>query len=149
MDIIDIFLAKKLGGGGGGSVTVDSALDEESENPVQNAVLYAAFAQGEEALLYKADKPHNHSATGTTASITAEDNSIYTYGELTSLTITDSAQNISFTVVFTSGATPTTLTVPTGYKAPGGDLTPQANKTYELNVCNGRAVLGEFEAVSS
>ena len=136
-------------GGGGGSVTVDSALSSSSENPVQNKAIYSAFAQAEVALQGKADKPHNFSNTGSSAAIIAADNTIYTYGELTSLTITDSAQNISYAVVFTSGTTATTLTVPSGYKAPNGDLTPEANKTYELNVCNGRAVLVAFEAVSA
>ena len=67
---------------------------------------------------------------------------------MTAITIMDSAQNISFTVDFTSGSTATVLTVPSGYKAPGGDLTPEASKTYELNVRNGKAVLTAFEAVS-
>lgn len=93
--------------------------------------------------------PGTSAVSGATPTITAADNMIYTCGELTSLTITDSAQDISFTVDFTSGATATTLSVPDGYKAPGGDLTPEANKTYELNVRNGKAVLTAFEAVSS
>lgn len=144
---VEILLQQIAESGGGG--TVDSALNEDSTNPVQNKAIYAALSQAEIALQNKADKPTKHSASGATASITAEDNAIYTYGELTSLTITDSAQNISFCVDFTSGSTATVLTVPSGYKAPGGDLTPEAGKTYELNVRNGKAVLTAFEAVSS
>ena len=93
--------------------------------------------------------PTAETVTGATPTIAAADNHIYSCGELTSLTITDSSQNISYTIDFTSGTTPTTITVPSGYKAPGGDLTPEASKTYELNVRNGKAVLTAFEAVST
>ena len=93
--------------------------------------------------------PTTETVSGSTPTIAAEDNHIYSCGELSTLTITDSAQNISFTVDFTSGATATTITVPAGYKAPGGDLTPEASKAYELNVRNGKAVLTAFEAVSA
>ena len=79
----------------------------------------------------------------------AGDNRVYKCEEIPALTIVDSAQNISFTVDFTSGSTATVLSVPSGYKAPGGDLTPEANKVYELNVRNGKAVLTAFEAVST
>ena len=34
-----------VGGGGGSTITVDSAMSETSENPVQNKVIYAAIAQ--------------------------------------------------------------------------------------------------------
>ena len=96
-----------------------------------------------------ANNPTVSTVSGSTVNITALNNMIYSCGELTSLTITDSVQNISFTVDFTSGTTPTTITVPSGYKAPGGSLTAEANKTYELNVRNGKAVLTAFEAVST
>ena len=93
--------------------------------------------------------PVVQSVTGSTPEITAEDNHVYSCGEITSLTITDSAQNISFKVDFTSGSTATVINTPSGYKAPGGDLTAEANKEYELDVRNGKAVLTAFEAVSA
>ena len=93
--------------------------------------------------------PVVQSVTGATPTITAEDNHVYSCGEITSLTITDSAQNISFKVDFTSGSTATVINTPSGYKAPGGDLTAEANKEYELDVRNGKAVLTAFEAVSA
>jgi hypothetical protein len=92
-------------------------------------------------------KPIETTVSGTTVSITASDNVEYTCGELTSLTIAASS-TISFVVDFTSGSTPTALYVPSGFKAPGGDLTPQADVDYELNVRNGKCVLTPFEAVS-
>ena len=96
-----------------------------------------------------ADVPARETVSGSTASITAEDNHVYSCGEITSLTITDSAQNISFKVDFVSGSTATVINTPSGYKAPGGDLTAEANKEYELDVRNGKAVLTAFEAVSA
>ena len=87
--------------------------------------------------------------SGATPTIAAANNQVYSCGEITSLTITDSTQNISFKVDFTSGSTPTVINTPSGYKAPGGDLTAEANKTYELDVRNGKAVLTAFEAVSA
>ena len=94
-------------------------------------------------------KPTDVQVSGSTPTITAEDNHVYSCGEITSLTITDSAQNISFKVDFTSGSTATVINAPSGYKAPGGDLTAEANKEYELDVRNGKAVLTAFEAVSA
>lgn len=93
--------------------------------------------------------PATVTITGTTPTITAQNNTNYACGELSTLTINDSTKNISFSVDFTSGSTATVLTVPSGYKAPGGDLTPEANQDYELSVRNGRAVLTPFEAVSA
>ena len=95
------------------------------------------------------DVPARETVSGSTVSIAAEDNHVYSCGEITSLTITDSAQNISFKVDFTSGSTATVINTPSGYKAPGGDLTAEANKEYELDVRNGKAVLTAFEAVSA
>ena len=129
-------------GGGGGTVTaaaVVSAIGDMSAAQVATVVSDLSVQA----------TPTISTVTGATPSITAENNTIYSCGELTSLTIVDSAQNISFCVDFTSGTTPTTITVPSGYKAPGGDLTPEASKTYELNVRNGKAVLTAFEAVST
>ena len=142
MDLITYAIIKKLLKKGGGTVTVDSSLSDSSTNHVQNKVINTALG-------LKANAPAVETVTGAAPTITAADNTIYSCGELSSLTINDSAQNISFAVVFTSGATATTLTVPSGYKAPNGDLTPEANKTYELNVQNGRAVLVAFEEVST
>lgn len=93
--------------------------------------------------------PGTSAVSGTSVTINAADNMVYTCGELSALEIIDSNQNISFTVDFTSGSTATVLTVPSGYKAPGGDLTAEANKEYELDVRNGKAVLTAFEAVSA
>lgn len=93
--------------------------------------------------------PTTVNITGTTPTITAQNNTIYACGELSTLTINDSMKNISFSVDFTSGSTATAITVPSGYKAPGGDLAPEANQSYELSVRNGKAVLTPFEAVSA
>lgn len=45
MSLLQALIAAKLSGsgGGGGSVTVDEALSETSENPVQNKAIFAAL----------------------------------------------------------------------------------------------------------
>lgn len=43
MSVADAILAAKIAGTGGGSVTVDAALDASSTNPVQNKVVKAAL----------------------------------------------------------------------------------------------------------
>lgn len=138
------FISNLLGGGSsgeGGEVTPDAVADAIGDMTAEQ--IGAVVSD-----LDVVTNPVKVTVAETSYTCAAQDNRIYSCGELSSLTITDSGQNISFTVVFTSGATATTLTVPSGYMA-SGDLTPAANKTYELNVFNGRAVLGAFEAVST
>ena len=127
---------------GGGSVTAQAVADAiDGMSSAQKAGVREDLGVDKAPTILTSSDPQ--------AEIAASDNTISKCGELTSLTISDSAQNISFTVDFTSGSTATVLTVPTGYMAPGGDLTPEANTTYELNVRDGKAVLTAFEAVSS
>lgn len=139
------FISNLLGGGrgsGGGDVTPAAVAD----------AIGAMTAEQIGAVVSDLDvvpNPVKVTVAGTSYTCTAQDNRIYSCGELTSLTIVDSGQNISFTVDFTSGSTATVLSVPTGYKAPGGDLAPEANQSYELSVRNGKAVLTPFEAVSA
>lgn len=140
---VEILLKEIAESGGGGGDSSAVKYTEQSLTDAQKAQARTNIGAG------TANNPTVTAVSGATPTIAAADNTIYSCGELTSLTITDSAQDISFTVDFASGATATTLTVPSGYKAPGGDLTPEANKTYELNVRNGKAVLTAFEAVSS
>ena len=129
-------------GGGGGDVTPAAVADAIGG-------MTAEQIGGVISDLDAVTNPVVQSVTGSTPEITAEDNHVYSCGEITSLTITDSAQNISFKVDFTSGSTATVINAPSGYKAPGGDLTAEANKEYELDVRNGKAVLTAFEAVSA
>ena len=77
----------------------------------------------------------------------AADNTIYKYGELTSLTVTSPPATGEYTIVFTSGSTPTVTTIPAtilGLES----FAAEANTLYEINVLDNRAVVGSW-AVSS
>lgn len=76
--------------------------------------------------------------TGTTPTITAQDNTRYVCGEVATLSFTPSATGIC-DVVFTSGSTATVLTVPNTVKWPAwfAPTALEANTTYELNVMDG------------
>lgn len=76
--------------------------------------------------------------SGTTPSITAQANHRYLCGEVASISITPPSSGIC-DVVFTSGTTPTVLTVPSSVKWPlwfdPTSLTPSV--TYEINIADG------------
>ena len=85
-----------------------------------------------------AGKPKKVSVSGATPEITAADNTIYTCGEVTSITVTADA-TIAFTVIFISGSTPATLTMDDSIVMPDG-FAVEANTRYEINVSDGYAV---------
>lgn len=79
--------------------------------------------------------------TETTPVITADPNTIYVCGTVTTLSFTPAATGIS-EVIFTSGATPTVLTVPSAIRWANSfdPTTLEASTTYELNVMQGIGV---------
>ena len=83
--------------------------------------------------------------SGTTPTIVAKSGIRYVCGEVASLVFTPPASGIC-DVVFTSGSTPTVLTVPSTIKwANGFDPTSlDANATYELNIMDGLGVCGQW-----
>ena len=92
-----------------------------------------------------ADRDKIVTVTGTTPTITAEANTRYVCGELATLDLTPPASGIC-DVVFTSGSTATVLTVPSTVKW-ANDFDPEsleANKTYELNICDGLGVAASW-----
>lgn len=126
--------------GGGGSVTVDTELSFESRNPVENRVI--ALAMDQASYLYE-EIPAKISVTGQSAIITPEDNTIYDCGELTSLTIINPPATGAYSIVFTSGSTATTTTIPStilGLES----FVAEANTLYEINVLDNRAVVGSW-----
>lgn len=134
MSLLEAVIAAKISGsgGGGGSITVDTAMSPTSTNPVQNKVIYNALAYAAEIVDGKMDKPIEETVEESAAEITPADNTIYQCGELTSLTITDPPSTGKFWIWFTSGATATAVT--------GIDnFTPEANKVYRISVENGYA----------
>lgn len=74
--------------------------------------------------------------TGTTPTITAQADTRYICGEVATLDFTPSQTGIC-DVVFTSGSTPTVVTLPSTVKFPDGELTIEANTTYEINILDG------------
>lgn len=92
-------------------------------------------------------KPVQNTPTGATPTITPADNTIYNCGELTSLTISNPPATGSYSIVFTSGSTATTTTIPSTILGLE-DFAAEANTLYEINVLDNRAVVGSW-AVSS
>lgn len=169
-NLLDAIIAAKLaGGGGGGNVTpasvalaisqmtdaqaaqaladlgytVDAILDVNSLNPVQNKVLSLAFLAAQDALDSKADKPIVVETDSTTPTITPQDNHEYKCGTLDSLTITDPPAQGAYSIVFTSGSTPTVTTIPASIIFPEA-FAAKANTRYEINVLDGYAVVGSW-----
>lgn len=76
--------------------------------------------------------------SGTSPTITAESNTIYNCGEVTSLSFTPCASGIC-DVRFTSGSTVTVLTIPNTVKFPNlfDPTSLETNKIYEINILDG------------
>ena len=85
---------------------------------------------------------------GATPEIDAAENTIYVCDELTSLTITEYPTSGTFAVTFTSGETPTVLTVPEGLTMPDDWDGCEANKRYEINVMDGFALVASWSVQS-
>lgn len=82
--------------------------------------------------------------SGATPTITPAANTVYNCGELTSLTISNPPATGAWSVVFTSGSTATTTTIPStilGLES----FAAEANTMYEINVLDNRAVVGSWE----
>lgn len=81
--------------------------------------------------------------SGTTPTIEPAANTTYKCGELTSLTISNPPATGAYSIVFTSGATATTTTIPATVLGLE-DFAPEANTEYEINVWSNRAVVGSW-----
>lgn len=137
MSLLQTLIAAKLsgsgGGGGSGSVT--------SVNGKTGAVLLTAEDVGAEEAATVVE------VTGTTPTITPIHNTIYNCGEVASLTISNPPATGTYSITFTSGSTPTDLSIDPAIKMPDG-FSVEANKRYEINVSGGWAVVGSW-AVSA
>lgn len=80
--------------------------------------------------------PQTITVSGTTPTIVAKSGIRYVCGEVATLDFTPSATGIC-DVVFTSGSTPTVVTLPNTVKFSDGELTIEANTTYEINILDG------------
>lgn len=125
-----ILAGKPAGGGGGGSVT--------SVNGQTGAVVLDYEDVG------AAQAETIDTVSGATPSITPTANHFYKCGTLTSLTISNPPATGSYSIVFTSGSTATTTTIPSSILGLES-FAPEANTMYEINVLDNRAVVGSWE----
>lgn len=88
-------------------------------------------------------KPVESQQTGSTVTITPENNTIYQCGELAFLTVTNPPSTGAYSIVFTSGSTPTQTTFPATILGLE-DFAAEANTMYEINVLDNRAVVGSW-----
>ena len=121
----------------------DDALSSESKNAVQNKVIDEELSDVKNAiselnrqLSDKQDKTNYVTLSGTIITQTGADNTMYLCGELAELTFTAPATGITV-IRFTSGSTPTVITL-NGITMPD-DWTGvcEANKRYDIGVLNG------------
>ena len=128
------------------SVTVDSQFDAESTNPVQNKVISRSLLLLAEDVENKANKETVVAIEDTDAVIYPAPDTLFNCGTLTSLTITTLTTpqtSGAYSIVFTSGATPTVTTIPATILGLE-DFAAEANTIYEINVLNNRAVVGSW-----
>ena len=85
--------------------------------------------------------------SSTTPTIEPQANTIYTCGEITSLTISNPPETGAYSIVFTSGSTATVTAFPATILGLE-DFAAEANTIYEINVLDNRAVVGSW-AVSA
>lgn len=126
-------------GSGGTSITVDTALSSTSVNPVANkAVTNALNAKAEKSDL-GIDIVNTSQST-----ITMQSGKYYVFGEMASINVTCEAvaQGKAFICgfEFSSGSTPTSLTLNKCTLTSDSDDVV-ANKTYEVNILNGSAIV--------
>lgn len=119
------------GGGGGGGGAVDSVNGQTGTVVLDFEDVGAAPAESVQTV------------TGATPTITPVANTIYKCGELTSLTISNPAATGGYSIVFTSGSTATTTTIPSTILGLE-DFAAEVNTLYEINVLDNRAVVGKW-----
>lgn len=134
-----ILAAKK---GGGGKVTPASIVTATGQmTEAQAAATRRNLGAG------SANPPDVVDIISATPTIEPEDNTIYKCGELTSLTITNPPATGAYSIVFTSGATPTVTTFPSTILGLE-DFAAEENTLYEINVLDNRAVVGSWAVTS-
>lgn len=138
--------ARMIGPSGSGSITVDDSISNSSENPVQNKVISTALGDKADSSDLSGYEPKATVVTdleSTSKTITPAANTIYNCGELTSLTISNPTATGSYSIVFTSGSTATTTTIPSTILGLE-NFAAEANTLYEINVLDNRAVVGSW-----
>lgn len=130
MSLLDAIIAGKIrGGSGSGGV--------QSVNGSTGAVVLTAADVGAQAAETVT------TVSGATPTITPADNTIYECGELTSLTVSNPPATGAYSIVFSSGSTATTTTIPDTVLGLE-DFTAAQNTIYEINVKDNRALVGDW-----
>lgn len=124
---------------GGTSITVDSALSNTSTNPVQNKIIKAELDKKANTTDLGVKKV-THTASDT--SVTINSGEYHVFPTMTSLTITLGAVGANKMFIcgfeFTSGATPTVLTLKGCTLSNSDDVT---KGTYEVNILGNSAIV--------
>ena len=118
---------------------IDTALDEQSGNPVANAVIHAALDGLEGTLLDRITLCGRGKRIAKSASdtvMTLDANAFYVFPTMTSLSVSladpaDGTLTNEYRFRFTSGSTPTSLSLPSSIK---GDMSIEANHVYEVSI---------------
>jgi hypothetical protein len=134
-DKIDTF----TGGSGGTSITVDTALSATSNNPVANKAVTNALNDKADKTELGIDIVNTSQST-----ITMQSGKYYVFGEMASINVTCEATASGKAFIcgfeFSSGSTPTSLTLNKCTLTSDSDDVV-ANKTYEVNILNGSAIV--------
>ena len=147
-DIILILgLIQKMKAGGVTAAAVLAALENMSEEQAA-AALEAIGGAPESALDGYEPKATVTEVTGAAPTIRAAANTVYNCGTLTSLTVDTFPQTGAWSIVFTSGSTATTTSFPANILGLDS-FAAEANTMYEINVLDGRAVVGSWAVSAS
>ena len=138
MNLMESFIGNSLSGGSGQSGPSNAVLY------TQQALTPAQQAQARENIGAQAEIKAV-SVAGSAVEIVPVDKHVYRCGELRSLRVTDAPLVGSYTVIFSSGAAPTTTLLP-GSLLGLEDFAAEANTIYELSVMDDRAVIEGWEA---
>lgn len=126
-------------GGTGTSITVDTALSSTSVNPVANKAVTTALNTKAEKSELGIDIVNTSQST-----ITMQSGKYYVFGEMASINVTCEATTSGKVFIcgfeFSSGSTPTSLTLNKCTLTSDSDDVV-ANKTYEVNILNGSAIV--------
>lgn len=108
----------------------------------KTAEIGEALTQQKNAISQKEDKTTYTTLSGTTVTQTGEDHVMYLCGELATLSFTAPQTGIT-AIRFSSGTTATVVTL-TGVTMPDDWEGAEANKTYEINVLDGKGVYASW-----
>lgn len=136
---LSLILAGKAGGGGGGGSVTPASVLSAMESMSASQAADALDAIGGEAAPTKVTDLSSTSITIASAA----DNTIYTYGELTALTVTAIEIPGDFIIRFVSGSTATTTSFPASIVFPEA-FSAEASTRYEINVSDGYALVASW-----